>query len=78
MTDCSECPFLPCLFFYVVQASQSVRLFHREYECYISAEGSFAEDQQVVVEDGMLRVPVVSAGHDCATVSFSALSQEKD
>lgn len=35
------------------QANQTVRLFHREYECYISAEGSFAEDQQVVVEDGV-------------------------
>ena len=35
-----------------LQANQSVRLFHREYECYISAEGSFAEDKQAVVEDG--------------------------
>ena len=39
-----------------VQANQSVRLFHREYECYISAEGSFAESTQVVVEDGGLCV----------------------
>lgn len=28
-----------------------MRLFHREKECYISAEGSFAESE-VVVEDG--------------------------
>ena len=38
-----------------LQANQSVRLFHREYECYISAEGSFAEDKQAVVEDGRSR-----------------------
>lgn len=30
-----------------------MRLFHREYECYLSAEGSFAE-QPTVVEDGGL------------------------
>ena len=35
-----------------VQANLSVRLFHREYECYIAAEGSFAEDKKIVVEDG--------------------------
>ena len=33
------------------QAGQSVRLFHRECECYIAAEGSFAEHPPVV-EDG--------------------------
>ena len=33
------------------QAGSTVRLFHREYECYIAAEGSFAEDP-AVVEDG--------------------------
>ena len=33
------------------QAGGTVRLFHREYECYIAAEGSFAEDP-AVVEDG--------------------------
>ena len=31
-----------------------VRLFHREKECYVSAEGSFA-DSTVVVEDGNFR-----------------------
>ena len=30
-----------------------MRLFHREKECYVSAEGSFAENQ-AVVEDGKL------------------------
>jgi len=30
-----------------------VRLFHREIECYLVAEGSFANDKEdVVVEDG--------------------------
>jgi len=33
------------------QAGGTVRLFHRENECYIAAEGSFAEDP-AVVEDG--------------------------
>ena len=33
------------------QGGGVVRLFHREKECYVSAEGSFA-DSQVVVEDG--------------------------
>ena len=37
-----------------------MRLFHREYECYISAEGSFAEIKKVVVEDGMYVVVGVS------------------
>ncbi len=30
-----------------------VRLFHREYECYLSAEGSFAESSPII-EDGKL------------------------
>ena len=34
-----------------LQAGKTVRLFHREYECYIAAEGSFAGDPSVV-EDG--------------------------
>ena len=51
----SNCP-LYILYMYVqvsppLQAGQSVRLFHREYECYIAAEGSFA-DLPPVVEDG--------------------------
>ena len=30
-----------------------MRLFHREIECYLVAEGSFANDKEdVVVEDG--------------------------
>ena len=33
------------------QAGATVRLFHAEDECYIAAEGSFAEDP-AVVEDG--------------------------
>lgn len=33
-----------------------VRLFHREYECYISAEGSFAEDPPIV-ENGQWNGP---------------------
>lgn len=33
------------------QGGEVVRLFHREKECYVSAEGSFA-DSKVVVEDG--------------------------
>ena len=36
---------------HVVQAGTTVRLFHGEYECYIAAEGSFAEEP-AVVEDG--------------------------
>ena len=35
----------------LMQGSGVVRLFHREKECYVSAEGSFAENP-VVVEDG--------------------------
>lgn len=34
-----------------VQGGGVVRLFHRERECYVSAEGSFAESS-AVVEDG--------------------------
>ena len=38
-----------------------MRLFHREYECYIVAEGSFAEDP-AVIEDGkqpqLARIPL--------------------
>lgn len=33
-----------------MQGGGVVRLFHRENECYVSAEGSFAENE--VVEDG--------------------------
>ena len=30
-----------------------MRLFHREIECYLVAEGSFANDKEdVIVEDG--------------------------
>ena len=35
------------------QGGGVVRLFHREKECYVSAEGSFAESG-VVVEDGKI------------------------
>ncbi len=31
-------------------------MFHREYECYLSAEGSFAEDSPVI-EDGKPHTP---------------------
>ena len=41
-----------------------MRLFHREYECYVSAEGSFAEASKVVVEDGMCLVVSVSCSCD--------------
>ena len=43
-----------------VQSGGTVRLFHREYECYIAAEGSFAEDP-AVVEDG--RWSIVHESH---------------
>ena len=42
-----------------MQGGGVVRLFHREKECYISAEGSFAENQ-AVVEDGMLSSSLIS------------------
>ena len=39
----------------IQQAGGTLRLFHREYECYIAAEGSFARDP-AVVEDGRWNV----------------------
>ena len=36
-----------------LQGGGVVRLFHRERECYVSAEGSFAENP-AVVEDGKI------------------------
>ena len=39
----------------VPQAGAVVRLFHREGECYVAAEGSFAENP-AVVEDGRANV----------------------
>ena len=54
-----------------------VRLFHREKECYVSAEGSFA-DSKVVVEDGnekinnsLAQLQVVNL----ALIQFSPLSK---
>ena len=38
-----------------MQGGGVVRLFHREKECYVSAEGSFAENQ-AVIEDGKLKI----------------------
>ena len=46
------------------QGGGVVRLFHREKECYVSAEGSFAESG-VVVEDGK----IIS----CTTMPFNKL-----
>ena len=39
---------------HVPQGGSVVRMFHCEYECYIVAEGSFANDKQPVVEDGIV------------------------
>ncbi len=36
---------------YTLQAGSTVRLFHREHECYVAAEGSFTE-LPPVTEDG--------------------------
>ena len=49
-----------------------VRLFHREYECYLSAEGSFAE-QPPVVEDGECHT--THSPHTLSTHSHSALPE---
>ena len=57
---CCSCDIVCVCACVCVQANQSVRLFHREYECYVSAEGSFAESKKVVVEDGKCVVVVVS------------------
>ena len=44
---------------HIDQAGATVRLFHREYECYIAAEGSFAEEPSVV-EEGRWSVIMMS------------------
>ena len=41
-----------------MQGGGVVRLFHREKECYVSAEGSFAENQ-AVIEDGKIKTVLV-------------------
>ena len=43
-----------------MQAGNCARLFHREYECYIAAEGSFAENS-ILVEDGEFSSSVLSS-----------------
>ena len=44
--------FIACVHTLLIdQAGATVRLFHGENECYVAAEGSFAEDH-AVVEDG--------------------------
>ena len=60
-----------------MQANQSVRLFHREYECYVSAEGSFAESNQVVVEDGECVIDG-EVRFVCLVSLCSSLPQTKD
>ena len=36
-----------------LQGGSIVRLFHRELECYLVAEGSFANDDKAVIEKGI-------------------------
>ena len=36
----------------ILQGGSIIRLFHRELECYLVAEGSFANVDEVVVEEG--------------------------
>ena len=47
----SKCHIVCVHILHVDQAGTTVRLFHAEDECYIAAEGSFAEEP-AVVEDG--------------------------
>ena len=50
-----------------------VRLFHREYECYLSAEGSFAEHPPVV-EDGECHIHVHTDHTHTPPMQFTAAS----
>ena len=49
----SRCALYFIPFYSLFQGGSVIRLFHREIECYLVAEGSFANDEgKVIVEQG--------------------------